>query len=252
MSNMDQVKELRERTSAGILDCKKALEESGNDVEKAAEWLKRKVGSRVANPRAATEGVVESYIHMGGKIGVLIEVNCETDFAARSDRFKTLVRDLALQVAAASPTYVDRSEVMPGVLDHETNVLKAQLKEQGKPEKLWDKIIPGKLEKFYQEHCLLDQPFVKDSEKTVQQVVNEASTVIGETIKVYRITRYVMGEGREKKQTDFAAEVAAAGGAATPAPEPKAMDRLGLPDSVRDPRTAHTSCTGCAFCRPPT
>jgi elongation factor Ts len=211
-----QVKDLREKTGAGMMDCKKALTESNGDTEKAVDWLRQKGISKAAAKatRAATEGAIDSYIHMGGKIGVLVEVNSETDFAARNEKFKTLVRDIALQIAASAPTYVRREEVEPAHLEREKDVLRGQLKEQGKPESMWDKIMTGKIEKFYQEVCLLDQPFVKDPEgkKTVKQVLDEAVAVIGENIQVRRFSRFVLGEGLEKKTTDFAAEVAAAAG----------------------------------------
>jgi elongation factor Ts len=211
-----QVKELRERTGAGLMDCKKALAENAGDQEKAIDWLRQKGISKAgkASTRAATEGTVEAYIHAGGKIGVLLELNSETDFSARNDKFRTLAKDIAMHIAAANPTYVRREEVDAAHLEREQNVLRAELKEQGKPEKMWDKILEGKIEKFYEQNVLLDQIFVKDPEgkKKVKDVVTEAIATIGENIQVRRFSRFVLGEGLEKKQTDFAAEVAAAAG----------------------------------------
>ncbi len=210
------VSELRAKTGAGMMDCKKALTETAGDFDKAADWLRQKgiakAGSK--SSRAATEGSVESYIHMGGKIGVLVEVNSETDFAARNDMFKALVKDIAMHIAAAAPKYVRREEVPAADLERETTLLKAELKEQGKPEAMWDKILVGKVEKFYKDNCLVDQIFVKDPEgkKSIDQLVKESVAVIGENIQIRRFARFVLGEGIEKKQTDFAAEVAATAG----------------------------------------
>jgi elongation factor Ts len=211
-----QVKELREKTGAGMMDCKKALAENAGDFEKAIDWLRQKGITKAgkASTRAATEGTVEAYIHAGGKIGVLVEVNSETDFAAKNDKFRALVKDIAMHIAAANPTYVRREEVDAAHLEREKDVLRAELKEQGKPEKMWDKILEGKIEKFYEQNCLLDQIFVKDPEgkKKVKDVVIEAVATIGENIQVRRFARFVLGEGLEKKTTDFAAEVAAQAG----------------------------------------
>lgn len=208
------VKELREKTGAGMMDCKKALAENGGDFEKATDWLRKKGISSAAkkSTRAATEGTVEAYIHMGGKIGVLLEVNSETDFAARNDRFKSLVKDIAMHIAAAAPVCVRREEMDPSLLEREKDVLRGQLKEQGKPEAMWDKILTGKVDKFYKDSCLLEQPFVKNPDKTVQDIVNDAVAVIGENLVVRRFSRFVLGEGLEKKESDFAAEVAAQAG----------------------------------------
>lgn len=210
------VKELREKTGAGMMDCKKALNETAGDMEKAIDWLRQKGLSAAAKKagRAATEGAVASYIHGNGKIGVLVEVNCETDFVARNDAFQELVRDIAMHVAAAGPLYVRREEVDPSVLERELDVYRGQLKEQGKPEKIWDKILEGKREKFYSEICLLEQAFVKDPDKTVQQLVNEAVAKIGENITVRRFARFVLGEGLEKKSENFAEEIAKTAGLA--------------------------------------
>lgn len=204
------VKELREKTGAGMMDCKKALGETDGDMEKAVDWLRQKGLSAAAKKagRAATEGAVSSYIHGNGRIGVLVEVNCETDFVARNEGFQELVRDIAMHIAAAGPLYVRREEVDPAVLERELDVYRGQLREQGKPEKIWDKIIEGKKEKYYSEICLLEQPFVKDTDKTVQQLVNEAVAKIGENITVRRFARFVLGEGLEKKEENFAEEIA--------------------------------------------
>jgi len=207
------VKQLRDKTDAGMMDCKKALQETGGDLEKATDWLRQKGMMKAASKttRVAAEGVVDAYIHMGGKIGVLVEVNIETDFAAKNEKFRQLVHDIALQIAAANPSCVRREEVDPRHLEREKEILRAQLKEQGKPEAMWDKILQGKLEKFYKETCLLEQVFIKDEkgEKTVQQLVTEAVATIGENISVRRFARFVLGEGIEKKTADLAAEVAA-------------------------------------------
>jgi elongation factor Ts len=210
------VKELREKTGAGMMDCKKALTESGGDFAKAEEVLRKKGLSAAAkkSSRAATEGAVASYIHMGGKIGVLIEVNCETDFVARTDGFQALVKDLAMHVAAASPLYVKREEVPPEVISKELEIAKAQMREQKKPEAILDKIAQGKVEKYYEQTCLLDQPFVKDDKKKVSEVITDAVAKIGENIQVRRFARFVLGEGLEKKQENLAEEVAKAAGLA--------------------------------------
>jgi len=204
------VKELREKTGAGMMDCKKALAEAGGDFTKAEEILRKKGLSAAAkkSSRAATEGAVASYIHMGGKIGVLVEVNCETDFVARTDGFQALVKDVAMQIAAAAPRWVRREEVPQDVVAKETEIAKAQAREQKKPEPIIEKIAAGKVEKFYSEFCLLEQPFVKDDKKKMQDVVTEAIAKIGENIQIRRFARYVLGEGLEKKQENLAEEVA--------------------------------------------
>jgi elongation factor Ts len=212
------VKELREKTGAGMMDCKKALTETAGDMGKAVDWLREK-GLATAGKKAgrsATEGIVGSYIHMGGKIGVLVEINCETDFTARNEKFQQLVKDVAMHVAAMNPQYVRREEVPADVLEKEKNIFRAQLIEQGKPEAMLEKILPGKLEKFYKEACLLEQAFFKDPEgkRSVQDEVNAVIAVIGENMSLRRFTRYVLGEGLVKEQKDFAAEVSAAVGGA--------------------------------------
>jgi elongation factor Ts len=208
------VKELREKTGAGMMDCKKVLAEAGGDFAKAEELLRKKGLAAAAkkSSRAATEGAVASYIHMGGKIGVLIEVNCETDFVARTDGFQSLVKDLAMQVAAASPQWVRREEVPQDVVAKELEIAKAQMRDQKKPEAILEKIATGKLEKFYETTCLLEQPFVKDDKKKIQEVVTDAIAKIGENIQIRRFARFVLGEGLEKKQENLAEEVAKAAG----------------------------------------
>jgi len=204
------VQELRERTGAGMMDCKRALGEVGGDIAKAEDVLRKKGLSAAAKKagRNASEGLVASYIHMGGKIGVLIEVNCETDFVARTDGFQTLVKDLAMQVAAAAPRWVRREEVPADIVAKEVEIGKAQAREQKKPEAILEKIALGKVEKFYGEFCLLEQPFVRDDKKKVADVVAEAVAKIGENIQVRRFARFVLGEGLEKKQENLAEEIA--------------------------------------------
>jgi elongation factor Ts len=208
------VQELREKTGAGMMDCKKALTEVGGDFAKAEDFLRKKGLSAAAkkSSRAATEGAVASYIHMGGKIGVLVEVNCETDFVARGEAFQTLVKDIAMHIAAASPICVRREEVSADLVARELEIARGQAREQKKPEAIIEKIATGKIEKYYSEVCLLEQPFVKDDKKKIQDVITEAVAKIGENIQVRRFARYVLGEGLEKKSGDFAAEVAAVAG----------------------------------------
>lgn len=210
------VGELREKTGAGMMDCKKMLTEAGGDMAKAEELLKAKGLATAAKKsgRAATEGTVASYIHMGGKIGVLLEVNCETDFAARNDTFQQLVKDVAMQVAACAPLFVRREEVPAELVQRELDLAKQQLREQKKPEAMLEKIAAGKLDRFFSEICLLEQPFVKDDKKKIGDVVTEAVAKIGENIQVRRFTRYALGEGLEKKVENYAEEVAKAAGVA--------------------------------------
>jgi elongation factor Ts len=190
------VKELRDRTGAGMMECKAALEEAGGDQEKAIDLLRAKGVAKAAKRagREATEGAIGSYIHMGGKIGVLVEVNCETDFVARNEAFQQLVKDIAMHIAAASPAAVRREEIPAEVVERERAVYREQMKESGKPEKIWDKIIEGKMDKFFQESTLLEQPFVKQPELSIQDLVNQASSKTGEKIEVRRFTRYALGE----------------------------------------------------------
>ena len=206
------VKSLREKTGAGMMDCKKALTETGGDMEKAIDVLRKKGLSAAAkkSERIASEGLVGSYIHAGGKIGVLLEVNCETDFVAKTEEFQQLVKDLSMHIAAANPSYVRREEVPADVLDREKEIYKDQARQSGKPENILDKITEGKLEKFYGDVCLLDQVFVKDSEgkQKIKDLITEKIAKIGENISVRRFVRFQLGEGLEKRSCDFAAEVA--------------------------------------------
>lgn len=190
------VKELRERTGAGIVNCKKALAEHGGDIEKAIDFLREKGLAAAAKKagRAAQQGVIGSYIHGGGKIGVLVEVNCETDFVARTEEFQRLVKDVAMQVAAANPRCVRREEISDAELERERTVYRVQAEESGKPAKVIEKIVAGKVEKFYGENCLLEQAFIRDPGKTVQDVVNEAVGRTGENIVVNRFSRFQIGE----------------------------------------------------------
>jgi elongation factor Ts len=192
----DQVKELRERTGAGMMECKKALQESQGDFEKAVEVLRKSGIARAASRagRAASEGVVESYIHPGSRVGVLIEVNCETDFVARTDEFRDLVRNLAMQVAAVGAEYVRREDVPAERVEREREILKAQTEGQGKPAAIVEKIVSGKLDKFYSEICLLEQPYIRDDKTTVGDLVRHASSRTGENIQVRRFVRFRLGQ----------------------------------------------------------
>jgi len=203
------VKELREKTGAGMMDCKKALAENAGDFVKAEEWLRKKgiTGAAKKAGRTAAEGLVGAYVH-NGKVGVLVEVNCETDFVGRNEDFQALVRDIALHIAALSPQYVRREEVPMETLEKEKEIERVKLREQKKPEAMIEKILTGKMEKYFETVCLVDQPFVKDDKKKVHEVVTEAIAKIGENISIRRFTRYQVGEGIEKKKEDLAAEVA--------------------------------------------
>ena len=194
--SMAQVKELRERTGAGIVNCKKALSENGGEIEKAIDFLREKGLAAAAKKagRAAEQGVVGSYIHGGGKIGVLVEVNCETDFVARTEEFQQLVKDLAMQVAAASPRCVRREDITEVELDREKAVYKTQAEESGKPSQVIQKIVAGKVEKFFSEVCLLEQAFIREPGKSVQDLVNEAVSRTGENVVVHRFARFQIGE----------------------------------------------------------
>ena len=212
------VKALREKTGAGMVDCKNALVESGGDENQAVEILRKK-GMATAGKKAgriAAEGVVGSYIHMGGKVGVLVEVNCESDFVARGEEFTQLVKDIAMHIAAAQPAYVRREEVPQDVIEKEREITFGQLKNDqknaNKPQDVINKIVEGRLNKYYEEVVLLDQPFVKDPAKTIAELVTEKIASIKENISIRRFTRYKMGEGIEKKSDDFAAEVASLAG----------------------------------------
>ncbi|MCI3918993.1 translation elongation factor Ts [Paenibacillus sp. TRM 82003] len=205
------VKELREKTGAGMMDCKKALEEANGDIAKASELLREKGLAAAKNKagRVATEGLVESYIHANGRIGVLVEINCETDFVAKTDSFKEFVKDVAMQIAAASPKYVNREEVPQEDLEKEKEILRAQALNEGKPEKIVDKMVEGRISKYYEEYCLLEQTFIKNPEKTIEQLVNEKISTIGENISIRRFVRFELGEGLEKKVDNFVEEVMA-------------------------------------------
>lgn len=190
------VKELRDKTGAGILDCQKALQENSNDIDKAIDYLRQK-GLAAAQKRAAreaNEGIVSSYIHPGSRIGVLVEVNCETDFVARNEEFQAFVRDVALQIAAANPSYVKREDVPADVVAKEKEIYEGQAKEMGKPPAAWPKITEGKLEKFYQESCLLEQSFIKDPSVTVKDLLTQKIAKIGENLVIRRFTRYQLGQ----------------------------------------------------------
>ena len=203
------VKDLREKTGAGMMDCKNALVESKGDMEGAIVILRKKglASAQKKASRIAAEGMVGHYIHAGGKLGVLVEVNCETDFAARSADFQALVKDIAMHVAAQNPLYVRREDVPAEELTKEKEIYKDQARASGKPEHIIDKIAEGKLESYYQMTCLYDQAFVKDPNLTVEQLINNAVGKIGENIRVRRFTRYKTGEGLEKRSTDLAADV---------------------------------------------
>ncbi|WP_281887580.1 translation elongation factor Ts [Paenibacillus sp. YYML68] len=203
------VKELREKTGAGMLDCKKALEEANGDLTKASELLREKGLAAAAkkSDRVATEGMIESYIHAGGKIGVLVEVNSETDFVAKNEQFRAFVRDVALHIAASNPKFLRRDEVPQEALDKEREILTNQALNEGKPEKIVEKIVEGRLAKYYEEYCLLEQPFIKDPDKSVEEVLKEKIATIGENLSIRRFVRYELGEGLEKKQENFAEEV---------------------------------------------
>lgn len=203
------VKELRERTGAGMLDCKKTLEETNGDIEKAIDMLREKGLSKAAKKsgRIASEGIVEAYIH-GGRIGVLIEVNTETDFVAKNDEFKVFVKDMAMQVAASNPKYVSIDEVPQDEIEKEKEILKHQALNEGKPEHIAEKMVTGRIEKYYKEVCLLEQPFIKDSDVVVKDLLANLIAKIGENIKIRRFVRYQVGEGLEKREENFAEEVA--------------------------------------------
>src|SRR5438067_3923123 len=212
------IKALRDKTGAGMMECKRALIEAEGAEERAIEIMRER-GLASASKRAgrvAAEGVVGSYIHMGGKVGVLVEINCETDFVARTEEFQQLVKDIAMHVAAAEPRYVSREEVPADVLDKEREITRAQIandpKNANKPEQVIEKIVEGRLNKFYEEAVLLDQPFVKDPAKTINELLTEKIAKTGERITVRRFTRYKMGEGLAKRGDDFGGEVAALAG----------------------------------------
>lgn len=209
MITADMVKQLRESTGAGMMDCKKALTDANGDMDKAVELLRERGIAKAGNKagRIAAEGVVDSYIHGDGRIGVLVEINTETDFAAKNEEFKAFVKDVAMQIAAAKPEYVRREEVPTDKVEKEKEILRAQALNEGKPEKIVDKMVEGRIDKYYKEVCLLEQPFVKDPDKTIQQLLTEKIATIGENISIRRFVRFERGEGIEKKEENFADEV---------------------------------------------
>ncbi len=190
------VKELRERTGAGMMECKKALEEADGSMEAAIDILRAKGAAKAAKRagKETREGVIGSYIHMGGKIGVLVEVNCETDFVARTEAFRGLVKDLAMHIAAANPLAITEEEIPAEIVERERAVFVEQVKNEGKPEKIWDRIVEGKLKKFYQDNALVEQAFVKDPDKTIAQLITEVSAKTGERIQIRRFARFALGE----------------------------------------------------------
>ena len=204
------VKELREKTGSGMMDCKKALTEADGDMEKAIVILREKGMAKTAKKadRIAAEGVVASYIHMGGRIGAMVEINCETDFVAQTDKFQRFAKDVAMHIAAANPKYLTEDEVPEEEVAKEREILKVQALNEGKPEKIVEKMVEGRLKKFYKEICLLDQPYIKDPDMTIGDLVKEQIMDIGENVKIRRFARFEMGEGLEKKQENFAEEVA--------------------------------------------
>lgn len=210
--SMAQIKTLRQRTGAGILDCKKALTEAEGDLDAAVDWLRTKGIANAAKKasRIASEGLVGSYIHANGKIGVLLEINCETDFVALNEGFQDLVRDVSMHIAAAAPDYVSRDEVPADVIAKEREIQLARTLEEGKPAQIAEKIVEGRMNKWFQDICLLEQKYVKADDKTVERVIQDATATIGEKINIRRFARFVLGEGLEKRSEDFAAEVAAA------------------------------------------
>ncbi|MCG0275018.1 MAG: translation elongation factor Ts [Thermosediminibacteraceae bacterium] len=203
MISSEQVKELRERTGAGVMDCKKALAEAGGDMEKAIIILRERGLAKAAKKvgRTAAEGIIDAYIH-GGRIGVLVEVNCETDFVARNEEFKNLVKDLAMQIAAANPKYISRNDVPQEVIEKEREILKAQALNEGKPPHVVDKIVDGRIEKFFEENCLLEQPFIKDPNKKVSELIMEKIALLGENITVSRFVRFERGEVAPKSEQE--------------------------------------------------
>ncbi len=230
------VKSLREKSGAGMMDCKKALQENEGSEDKAMEWLRKKgladVGKKAG--RVAAEGAVGSYIHAGGKIGVMVEINCETDFVARGEDFQTFVKEIAMHVAASAPAYVRREEVPEAEVAKERELFKAQVLEQGKPENIADKIVEGKVNKWLSEICLMEQPWVKEPKQTVEDLRADLVNKTGENVQVRRFSRFVLGEGIEKKKENLAEEVAkmtekAAAKAGEKQDEPKGDDKKGKP-----------------------
>jgi len=209
MSLSEDIKTLREQTGAGMLDCKKALEQNGGNMDKAADWLREQGIAKAAKKqsRIAAEGSVFLYNHMNGKIGVMLELNCESDFVAKNDDFQALGHDICLHIAANAPKYVRREEVDSADLEKEREILRAQVINEGKPEAMADKIVDGKIKKYYKDVCLVEQDFVKNPDITIEQLINDAILKIGEKITIRRFARFVMGEGLEKKNENFAEEI---------------------------------------------
>lgn len=209
MVSASMVKELRDRTGAGMMDCKKVLVESDGDMDKAAELLREK-GLAAAEKKAgrvAAEGLIHSYIHGNGRIGVLVEVNVETDFASKNEDFRQFVKDISMQIAASKPEYISREEIPEQIVQKEKEILRNQALNEGKPEKIVEKMVTGRMEKYFKERCLLEQPFIRDTDKTVEELLKEKIALIGENIVIRRFTRYERGEGVEKKEENFAEEV---------------------------------------------
>jgi elongation factor Ts len=204
MITASQVQELREKTGAGMMDCKKALTENGGDFEKAMDWLRKKGIANAAKKagRATKEGAVSSYIHGEGKVGVMVEVNCETDFVARTEQFRSFVRDVAMHIAAAAPSYVVPEEVPASVIQKEKEITMAQMADQKKPQAVLEKIAEGKVNKYYEDHCLMKQAFVKDPSKSIEQVLKETIATLGENITVRRFSRFVLGEGAAQESAE--------------------------------------------------
>lgn len=210
MSTTEDIVKLRKRTNCGMMDCKNALEACNGDLDKATEWLREKGMAKAAKKadRIAAEGLVTSYIHMGGKIGVLLEVNCETDFASKSEQFAQLCKDIAMHIAAANPLYVKPEEVPAADLEHEKEILKAQALNEGKPEKIVERMIEGRIKKFYEENVLLNQLFIMDNSKKISDLLKEFEKANGVSVEITDYVLFVLGEGIEKQTTDFAEEVA--------------------------------------------
>ena len=189
------VKQLRDKTGAGMMDCKRALEESGGDIDKAISYLREQgmLAASKKSSREAKEGLIHTYLHQGSRIGAMVELNCETDFVARNDAFQGLARDIAMQVAAAKPIAVDRGQVSPELIEKEKEIYSNQAKNEGKPEHIVDRIVDGRIEKYYQEYCLLEQPFIRDTDKTVQDLITDAVGNLGENILVRRFVRFELG-----------------------------------------------------------
>ena len=203
------IAKLRSQTGAGMLDCKKALDESNGDMEKALDWLRKRGIAKAAKraDKVTAEGAVASYIHGGGKVGVLVEVNCETDFVAKNENFQDIVNGITLHIAASAPKYLSRNEVPAEAVEKEKDIYREQMKNEGKPADIIEKIVGGKLDKFYSEVCLMEQPFIKDEDKTIEKLLIEKTGEIGEKITVRRFARFELGEGIEKEKKDLAAEV---------------------------------------------